>query len=158
MWYTHTHTHTHTHTLDYYSAIKGMKLDHLQRCGWTQRLSYKATCYILMQEIPAFSHVSLSAIKTLSLKICGFLSVWRFLLFSVCSWKPAVNKMSDFLTPGSCLHLSAFSSYLLAVTSSPTQSHRFLLPDASLSFPFLRGHPDKNTCELVLYPCGKKIK
>ena len=100
------------------------------------------TCYNMMQEIPPFSHVSLSATKTLSPKIGGFLSVWRFLLFFVCSWKPVVNKMSDFLTPGSCLHFSAFSSYLLSVTSSSTQSHWFLLPDTSLSFPFLGGHPD----------------
>lgn len=37
---------------------------------------------IEMPEIPAFSHLSLSASRTfLTPKMCGFLSVWRFLLF-----------------------------------------------------------------------------
>ena len=33
MWY--------IYTMEYYSSIKGTKLGHLQRCGWTQRLSYR---------------------------------------------------------------------------------------------------------------------
>ena len=28
--HTHIHTHTHTHTMEYYSAIKRMKICHLQ--------------------------------------------------------------------------------------------------------------------------------
>ena len=103
-----------------------------------------------MQEIPAFSHVSLSAIKTLSLKICGFLSVWRFLLFSVCSWKPAVNKMSDFLTPGSCLHLSAFSSYLLAVTIG--NKYNFPGVTSPLHAMCFQCRPDGEQCQRHLPP------
>ena len=29
------------HTMDYYSVIRGMRLGHLQRYGWTQNLSYR---------------------------------------------------------------------------------------------------------------------
>ena len=31
----YTHTHTHTRTMEYYSAMKGMKLHYLQRYEWT---------------------------------------------------------------------------------------------------------------------------
>ena len=39
--------------------------------------------------------------------MCGFLSVWSFLLCFVCLWNPAVNKMSDFLPSGFCPRFSA---------------------------------------------------
>ena len=41
-------------------------------------------------EICAFFHLSLSTSRALTYnpKMCGFLSVWRFLLFFVCPWMP----------------------------------------------------------------------
>ena len=86
------------------------------------------------------SYLSSSTSKTLSPKMCGFLSVWKFLLFfcmlmeACCSqdeWFPETWLLFPFL---------CFFSYLPTVTSSPTQSHWFLSPDASLSFPFLEDH------------------
>ena len=43
--------------------------------------------------------------RILSLKMCGFLSVWKFLLSFVCLWTSAVYKMCDFQPPGPCLYL-----------------------------------------------------
>ena len=40
-------------------------------------------------------------------KMCGFLSVWGFLLFFVCPWTPAVYKTCNFLPPGPCPPFSA---------------------------------------------------
>ena len=37
----HPHFQTPNLGILHYSAIKGMKLGHLQRCGWTQSLSYR---------------------------------------------------------------------------------------------------------------------
>ena len=51
-----------------------------------------------------------------------------------------------------------FFSYLPTVTSSPTQSHWFLSPDASLSFPFLGDHPDSIHVGCFTSLWGKKIK
>ena len=43
--------------------------------------------------------------RILSLKMCGFLSVWKLLLPFVCLWTPAVYKMCDFQPPGPCSYL-----------------------------------------------------
>ena len=50
-------------------------------------------------------------------KMCGFLSVWRFLLSFVCPRTPAVYKMRGFLPSGACPPLSLLiPSYLPPVT------------------------------------------
>ena len=40
-----------------------------------------------------------------SLKMCGFLSAWKFLLSFVCLWTSALYKMCGFQPPGPCLYL-----------------------------------------------------
>lgn len=84
-----------------------------------------AKVYIWMQEIAAFPHFLFFVCDWggyLSPQICGFLSVWRFLLSFVCLWASAVYKMyiSYHLPPSpiSLLipRLNSSSSYPSAVT------------------------------------------
>ena len=72
--------------------------------------------YVRKMEIPSFPPFLYMPPGQLPLKICGFLSVWRFLLFFACPWTPTVYKMHGFLAPGLSPLSLLICSYLPALT------------------------------------------